>query len=155
MIERKQYLEQLIDKKENGMVKVITGIRRCGKSFLLFEIYRQYLRSVGVAEDQIIELALDDDENAMYRDPVRLGEYVRGKMTDRNTMYYIFLDEIQKVSTIQNPYVDDPEQKIGFVDVVLGLMKKPNADVYVTGSNSKMLSSDIMTEFRGRGDEVL
>ena len=154
MIERKQYLEQLIDKKENGMVKVITGIRRCGKSFLLFEIYRQYLLSVGVAEEQIIELALDDDENAMYRDPVRLGEYVRGKMTDGDTMYYIFLDEIQKVSTIQNPYVDDPEQKIGFVDVVLGLMKKPNADVYVTGSNSKMLSSDIMTEFRGRGDEV-
>ena len=118
MIERKQYLEQLIDKKENGMVKVITGIRRCGKSVLLFEIYRQYLLSVGVAEEQIIELALDDDENAMYRDPVRLGEYVRGKMTDRDTMYYIFLDEIQKVSTIQNPYVDDPEQKIGFVDVV-------------------------------------
>ena len=109
MIERKQYLEQLIDKKENGMVKVITGIRRCGKSFLLFEIYRQYLLSVGVAEEQIIELALDDDENAMYRDPVRLGEYVRGKMTDRDTMYYIFLDEIQKVSTIQNPYVDYPE----------------------------------------------
>ena len=154
MIERNSYLNELIDKRGNGLVKVITGIRRCGKSYLLFNIYHKYLNSIGVDDNQIIEIALDDDENAMYRDPVKLGEYVRGRMTDRDKTYYIFLDEIQKVSTVKNPYVDDPNQKIGFVDVVLGLMKKPNADVYVTGSNSRMLSSDILTEFRGRGDEI-
>ena len=154
MIERNSYLKQLIDKRENGLVKVITGIRRCGKSYLLFNIYHEYLIGTGVDDSCIIELALDDDENAMHRDPIKLGEYVRSRMVDRDKTYYIFLDEIQKVSTIKNPYVDDPTQKIGFVDVVLGLMKKPNADVYVTGSNSKMLSSDILTEFRGRGDEI-
>ena len=154
MIERNSYLKQLIDKRENGLVKVITGIRRCGKSYLLFNIYHEYLIGTGVDDSCIIELALDDDENAMHRDPIKLGEYVRSRMIDRDKTYYIFLDEIQKVSTIKNPYVDDPTQKIGFVDVVLGLMKKPNADVYVTGSNSKMLSSDILTEFRGRGDEI-
>ncbi len=154
MIERKAYLDELIAKKDNGMVKVITGIRRCGKSYLLFTIYRRYLHSIGVADDCIIGLALDDDENAMYRNPLRLGEYIRGLIADTNKRYYIFLDEIQKVATIQNPYLDDENETIGFVDVVLGLMKKPNADLYVTGSNSKMLSSDIVTEFRGRGDEV-
>ena len=153
MIERNIYLNQLIERKQNGMVKVITGIRRCGKSVLLFNIYHQYLNSIGVDDSHIIELALDDDENIALRNPINLGEYIRGKMTDSET-YYIFLDEIQKVSTIKNPYVDAPDQKVSFVDVVLGLMKKPNADVYVTGSNSKMLSSDILTEFRGRGDEV-
>lgn len=153
MIERNTYLNQLIERKRNGMVKVITGIRRCGKSVLLFNIYHQYLNSIGVDDSHIIELALDDDENIALRNPINLGEYIRGKMTDSET-YYIFLDEIQKVSTIKNPYVDAPDQKVSFVDVVLGLMKKPNADVYVTGSNSKMLSSDILTEFRGRGDEV-
>ncbi len=154
MIERKTYLKQLIDKKDNGMVKVITGIRRVGKSFLLFEIYHQYLNSIGVLDEQIIEVALDDDENAMYRNPIKLGEYIRSKIEDKSKKYYIFLDEIQKVKTVKNPYLNDDEEKISFVDVVLGLMKKPNADVYVTGSNSKMLSSDIMTEFRGRGDEI-
>ena len=154
MIERNSYLQHLIERKQNGLVKVITGIRRCGKSFLLFNIYHQYLNSIGVDDEHIIELALDDDENAVYRNPIKLGEYVRSRMIDRDKTYYIFLDEIQKVSTVKNPYVDDPGQKIGFVDVVLGLMKKPNADVYVTGSNSKMLSSDILTEFRGRGDEI-
>ena len=153
MIARNSYLNQLIERKQNGMVKVITGIRRCGKSFLLFNIYHQYLNSIGVDDGHIIELALDDDENIVLRNPINLGEYIRSRMTDNQT-YYIFLDEIQKVSIIKNPYVDDPDQKISFVDVVLGLMKKPNADVYVTGSNSKMLSSDILTEFRGRGDEV-
>lgn len=154
MIDRTDYLNMLIERRENGMVKVITGLRRCGKSFLLFEIYRQYLLSNGIKEDEIIALALDDDENAMYRNPLRLGEYIRSRIVDPRKTYYIFIDEIQKVASIKNPYLDDPEEKIGFVDVVLGLMKKPNVDVYVTGSNSKMLSSDIMTEFRGRGDEV-
>ena len=97
MIERKQYLDQLISKKENGMIKVITGIRRCGKSYLLFEIYHQYLNSIGVDDEHIIELALDDDENIRYRNPIELGEYIRSLLVDKDKMYYIFLDEIQKV----------------------------------------------------------
>lgn len=136
------------------MVKVITGIRRCGKSYLLFEIYREYLKSIGVDEDHIIALALDDDENIRYRNPLELGQYIRSLLVDKDKMYYVFLDEIQKVATIPNPYVPGGDEKVGFVDVLLGLMKIKNIDLYVTGSNSKMLSSDILTEFRGRGDEI-
>ena len=154
MIERKKYLEKLISKKENGLVKVITGIRRCGKSYLLFNIYKDYLKSIGVADDCIICLALDDDENIRYRNPLELGKHIRSLTADESKTYYVFLDEIQKVVTIQNPYIEGVEDKIGFVDVVLGLMKHDNIDLYVTGSNSKMLSSDILTEFRGRGDEI-
>ena len=154
MIERKKYLEKLISKKENGLVKVITGIRRCGKSYLLFNIYKDYLKSIGVDDECIICLALDDDENIKYRNPLELGKHIRSLTADESKTYYVFLDEIQKVVTIQNPYIEGVEDKIGFVDVVLGLMKHDNIDVYVTGSNSKMLSSDILTEFRGRGDEI-
>ncbi len=154
MIERKKYLDKLISRKQNGLVKVITGIRRCGKSYLLFNIYKDYLKSIGVEEECIICLALDDDENIRYRNPLELGEYIRSLTADESKEYYVFLDEIQKVVTIQNPYVEGVEDKISFVDVVLGLMKRENVDVYVTGSNSKMLSSDILTEFRGRGDEI-
>lgn len=154
MIERKQYLDRLISKKQNGLVKVITGIRRCGKSYLLFNIYKDYLKSVGVGDDCIICLALDDDENIRYRNPIELGKYIRSLTKDKDKHYYVFLDEIQKVVTVQNPYIKGVEDKIGFVDVVLGLMKHENIDIYVTGSNSKMLSSDILTEFRGRGDEI-
>lgn len=154
MIERRKYLDKLISKKGNGLVKVITGIRRCGKSYLLFNIYKDYLKSIDVEDDCIIELALDDDENIKYRNPLELGKYIRSLTTDPNKTYYVFLDEIQKVATIQNPYIEGVEDKIGFVDVVLGLMKHDNIDVYITGSNSKMLSSDILTEFRGRGDEI-
>lgn len=154
MIERKRYLDELISKKDNGMIKVITGIRRCGKSYLLFNIYHEYLNSVGVDDGHIIELALDDDENIKYRNPILLGEYIRSLLVDKDKTYYIFLDEIQKVKSVKNPYLDDDGETVGFVDVLLGLMKKKNADVYVTGSNSKMLSSDILTEFRGRGDEI-
>ncbi len=154
MIERKRYLDKLIRKKENGMIKVITGIRRCGKSYLLFEIYHQYLNSIGVDDSHIIELALDDDMNIRYRNPIELGNYIREQIKDKEQMYYIFLDEIQKVASIPNPYLPDSDEKVGFVDVVLGLMKIRNADIYVTGSNSRMLSSDILTEFRGRGDEI-
>ena len=154
MIERKKYLEKLISKKENGLVKVITGIRRCGKSYLLFNIYKDYLKSIGVEDECIICLALDDDENIKYRNPLELGKHIRNLTADESKTYYVFLDEIQKVVTIQNPYIEGVEDKIGFVDVVLGLMKHDNIDVYVTGSNSKMLSSDILTEFRGRGDEI-
>lgn len=154
MIERKRYLDKLIEKKGNGLVKVITGIRRCGKSFLLFRIYKEYLRSIGVEDSCIICLALDDDENIRYRNPLELGKHLRALTSDESKTYYVFLDEIQKVVTIQNPYVEGVEDKIGFVDVVLGLMKRENVDLYVTGSNSRMLSSDILTEFRGRGDEI-
>lgn len=154
MIERKKYLDKLISKKENGLVKVITGIRRCGKSYLLFNIYKDYLKSTGVEEERIICLALDDDENIRYRNPIELGKYIRSLTADESKVYYVFLDEIQKVVTIQNPYIEGAEDKIGFVDVLLGLMKRDNIDLYVTGSNSKMLSSDILTEFRGRGDEI-
>ena len=154
MIERKKYLDKLISRKQNGLVKVITGIRRCGKSYLLFNIYKDYLKSIGVEDECIICLALDDDENIRYRNPLELGKYIRSLTADESKEYYVFLDEIQKVVTIQNPYVEGVEDKISFVDVVLGLMKRDNIDVYVTGSNSKMLSSDILTEFRGRGDEI-
>ncbi|MBO5064930.1 MAG: ATP-binding protein [Clostridia bacterium] len=154
MIERKKYLDKLISKKQNGLVKVITGIRRCGKSYLLFNIYKEYLKSIGVEEDCIICLALDDDENIKYRNPLELGKYIRSLTVDESKTYFVFLDEIQKVVTIQNPYIDGVEDRISFVDVLLGLMKRENIDLYVTGSNSKMLSSDILTEFRGRGDEI-
>lgn len=154
IIERKRYLDKLIAKRENGLIKVITGIRRCGKSFLLLELYHAHLISSGVAEENIIELALDEIANARYRNPLELDQYVRNRLTNKNEKYYVFIDEIQKVSEIQNPYVDDPKAKLGFVDVLLGLMKLKNIDLYVTGSNSRMLSSDILTEFRGRGDEI-
>jgi hypothetical protein len=153
VIERKRYLDKIITKKGNGLIKVVTGIRRCGKSYLLFELYKQYLRSCGVDEAHIITLALDDDENIQYRNPLELGKYIRSRIVD-NDMYYILLDEIQKVVSIQNPYLPNAEDKVGFVDVLLGLMKIKNVDLYVTGSNSKMLSSDILTEFRGRSDEI-
>ena len=154
VIERKEYLQQLIDKKDNGRVKIVTGIRRCGKSYLLFELYTRYLRDQGVRENQIIGIALDELPNAKYRNPIELDKYIRDQITDKRKRYYILIDEIQFVSEIQNPYVNDPQAKISFIDVVLGLMKIRNADVYVTGSNSRMLSSDILTQFRDRGDEI-
>ena len=154
MINRDRYLNKLIRKKENGLVKVITGIRRCGKSYLLFEIYHQYLNQIGIDDDHIIELSLDDDINIRYRNPLELGQYIRSLIIDKEQMYYVFLDEIQKVATIPNPYLPGNDETVGFVDVLLGLMKIKNVDLYVTGSNSKMLSSDILTEFRGRGDEI-
>ena len=153
-IERKKYLEKLIAKKENGLVKVITGVRRCGKSYLLFEIFRDYLISIGVEDKFIIGLALDEVQNAKYRNPMELDKYIRGKIVEDDGLYYVFIDEIQKVVELQNPYVNDTSAKIGFVDVLLGLMKIENVDLYVTGSNSKMLSSDILTEFKDRGDEI-
>ena len=153
-IKRDRYLQKLIDRRENGLIKVITGIRRCGKSYLLFELYRRYLLEDGVSDAQIIGLALDEDVNARYRNPLELGQYIRSLLTEKNKMYYVFLDEIQKVAAIPNPYLPGTEETIGFVDVLLGLMKLKNVDLYVTGSNSRMLSTDILTEFRGRGDEI-
>ncbi len=154
IIERRHYLDKLISKKDNGMVKVITGIRRCGKSFLLFNLYHSYLNSIGIADENIIELALDEAANARYRNPLELDAYIRTKVSDKSGRFYVFLDEIQFVKDIKNPYLDERGARIGFIDAILGLMKLKNVDLYVTGSNSHMLSSDILTEFRGRGDEI-
>ena len=151
---RKQYMDQLIRKKDNGRIKVITGLRRSGKSYLLFNLYRQYLLNNGVGEEQIIGLALDEIDNAKYRNPFELNKAVKERMPDKQKRYYVFIDEIQFVTEIQNPYVNDPNETLTFIDVVLGLMKLPNVDVYVTGSNSKMLSTDVLTQFRDRGDEI-
>ena len=138
-IKRDIYLNKLIDRKENDMIKVITGIRRCGKSYLMDPIYKNYLLSTGVKEDHIIKLELDSVENEEYLDRHKLYKYIMDQIKD-DKMYYILLDEIQKVD--------------GFESVLNSFLRKENLDVYVTGSNSKFLSSDIITEFRGRGDEV-
>ena len=154
IIKRPKYLDKIISKKENGLIKVITGIRRCGKSFLLFELYHEYLNSQGVSDDRIIEIALDEEINARYRNPMELGQYIREITADKNKYFYVFIDEIQMVYDIQNPYLNIKEATIGFIDVLLGLMKLKNVDLYVTGSNSKMLSTDILTQFKDRGDEI-
>ncbi len=153
-IKRTQYLNQLVKKMHNGRVKIITGVRRCGKSYLLFNLFCTYLRQNGVGDEQIIELALDEIGNSKYRNPFELDSYIRQKMTDKSIHYYVMIDEIQFVSEVQNPYVSDSSAKVGFADVILGLMKIKNADIYITGSNSKMLSSDVLTQFRDRGDEI-
>lgn len=136
---RNVYLEKLIRKKHNGMIKVITGIRRCGKSYLLFNLFNNYLIREGVKEDHIIKLALDDRANAQYRDPDKLCDYVHSMILDKD-MYYILLDEVQFVNE--------------FEDVLNSFLHIENADTYVTGSNAKFLSKDIITEFRGRGDQI-
>ena len=138
-ITRNFYLNQLIQGKQNGLIKIITGIRRCGKSYLLFNLFYQHLISVGVNDDHIIKIALDDIESSTLRDPLALYRHIKEKMVD-NDLYYILLDEIQLV-----PH---------FEDVLNSFLRIENADVYVTGSNSKFLSSDIITEFRGRSDEI-
>lgn len=152
IIARDQYLNKLVLKRNNGLIKVITGIRRSGKSFLLFEIFHNYLIKNGIPKQNIIEVSLEDATSSRYRNPLELDRYIRSRIKNNNQTYVVMLDEIQKVSEITNPYL--PDDKIGFVDVLLGLQKLPNVDLYVTGSNSRMLSSDIITEFRGRGDEV-
>ncbi len=153
-IKRERYLNKLINKKENGLIKIITGIRRCGKSYLLFNLYHEYLNSIGVEDKYIIELALDDIANAKYRNPIELDKHIRNLVAEKDKVFYVFIDEIQKVEELQNPYLDTTNAKLTFVDVLLGLMKIKNIDLYVTGSNSKMLSSDILTEFKDRGDEI-
>ena len=138
-IQRQFYLQQLIDGKQNGLIKIITGIRRCGKSYLLFKLFTQYLLSSGVQDDHIIRIALDDIESRELRDPLLLYKHIKDRMADEE-LYYVLLDEVQLV----------PQ----FEEVLNSLLRMDNADVYVTGSNSKFLSSDIITEFRGRGDEI-
>ncbi len=139
LVERNYYLNKLISKKENKLIKIITGIRRCGKSYLLDPIFKDYLLGSGVKADHIIKLELDSIENEEYLNAKKLYEYIMKKIKD-NDMYYIILDEIQKVEK--------------FESVLNSFLRKTNIDVYVTGSNSKFLSSDIITEFRGRGDEI-
>lgn len=138
-IKRDIYLEQLKIRKNNGMVKIITGIRRCGKSFLLFVLYKKYLLENGVDKDHIIEIALDGIENEELRDPKKCFQYIKNEMKDEQ-MYYLLLDEVQFMPR--------------FEEVLNSLLRIQNIDMYVTGSNSKFLSSDIVTEFRGRGDEI-
>lgn len=138
-IKRDIYLNRLINRKNNGMIKVVTGVRRCGKSYLLFKLFYDYLRQNGVSEDHIIRMALDDRMNKQYRNPDVLCNYVRQRIKDKQ-QYYILLDEVQFVSE--------------FEDVLNSFLHIENADTYVTGSNAKFLSKDIITEFRGRGDEV-
>ena len=152
MIERKKYLEALIRRQWNHRIKVITGIRRCGKSTLLFELFREYLLSSGVSENNIISLALDDDLNEKYRDPHCLSAYVRELASDPAQKYYVLIDEIQ--FAISKEELRQKDQPVRLYSVLNGFLRLKNIDVYVTGSNSKMLSKDISTEFRGRGDEV-
>jgi len=153
-IQRQGYLDKLISKRENGLIKIITGLRRSGKSYLLFRIYYNYLISIGVDREHIVTLALDSDVNSKYRNPLELSAYLHQRIGVDKGTYYILLDEIQMVEPIANPYLPDGVKKIGFTDVLLGLLQLPNTDIYVTGSNSRMLSQDIVTEFRGRGDEI-
>ena len=138
-IKRDYYLQKLIDRKENHLIKIITGIRRCGKSYLLNHLFKNYLLETGVKKDHIIMVGLDDDDNEALLDVHELSKYIKSQIKD-DDLYYILLDEIQLVE--------------GFEYLLNGLLRKENLDVYVTGSNSKFLSSDIITEFRGRGDEI-
>ena len=147
MYPRTEYLNKLIAKRNNGRIKIITGLRRSGKSVLLFKLYKEHLLNEGVSEDQIITIALDVLENVRYRNPIELDKYIRERMINTKKQYYILIDEIQFVAEIQNPYVDNPDAKISFIDVILGFMQMQNADVYVTGSDSKMLSSDVDAGF--------
>jgi len=139
VIKRDIHLKKLIDSKHNGMIKVVTGIRRCGKSYLLFNLFCQHLKEAGIADDHIIKVDLEDRRNKELRNPDALLRYIDSHMTDQQ-MYYILLDEVQHVNE--------------FEDVLNSYLKIENADVYVTGSNSRFLSTDVITEFRGRGDEI-
>jgi len=150
---RERYLSELIKRKGNGLVKVVTGIRRCGKSYLLFTLFKQHLLDSGVKTAQIIEIALDDDAMESLRDPRQLSAYVRKRIGRRSLPVYVLIDEIQMCEEVVST-VEGSETKITFYDVLNGLSKLPNVDLYVTGSNSKMLSKDIPTHFRDRGFEV-
>ena len=152
-IKRDTYLNELIQYMWDGQIKVITGIRRCGKSFLLRRLFKKHLLESGVAEEQIIEIELDLARDIKYRNPLELAGYVRGRVNGKDERFYLFIDEIQMSDEVNNPY--NPEgKKITFYDALNDLRELENIDIYVTGSNSKMLSSDILTEFRGRSDEI-
>lgn len=161
MIRRDLYLQRLMDRRHNGFVKIITGIRRCGKSYLLFRIFKRQLLSSGVRPEQIVEIALDDKRFAELKDPIRLAEYIDVRIRGRG-WHYVFIDEIQECLKVLPPGIDPeriaPEDRenayVTFYTVLNGLLRRTNVDVYVTGSNSRLLSSDIATNFRDRGDEV-
>ena len=152
VIRRDRYLERLISKQNNGMIKVITGIRRSGKSYLLFNLFYDHLLASGTPEDNIICIALDDVENEAYRDPYRLYLYIKERVQDNREQYYVLIDEAQYA--ISKEEMKNPDEPIRLYGVLNSLLRKSNVDVYITGSNSKFLSSDVMTEFRGRGDEI-
>jgi predicted AAA+ superfamily ATPase len=162
IINREYYVKELLSKRWNGKVKIITGIRRCGKSFLLSTLYKDYLKKEGVTDDCFVEIALDKKAHVKYRNPNELYDYVVNRTQDMNKRYYVFIDEIQLSFKIKNPDVDEsqvPEEDhdmlyITFYDILNDLMGRSNLDVYVTGSNSKMLSKDIVTNFRDRGTEI-
>ena len=162
MIQREKYLNELINVMDNKMPKVITGIRRCGKSYLLKELFSNYLIQNGVSSDNIIIMELDDITNMEYRNPIKLTQYVKDRLTNSDN-YYVIIDEIQLVTSIINPEFTDgkivlakPEDEniITFVDVILGLSRIKNVDLYVTGSNSKLLSKDVVTEFRDKAINI-
>ena len=138
-IKRDKYLNDIINRMHNGMIKVVTGIRRSGKSYLLFKIFREYLREQGVDDAHVIAIKLDQRKNRQYRDPEVILDYIEFLVVD-DGQYYVLLDEVQMLTA--------------FEEVLNSLMHMDNVDVYVTGSNSKFLSKDVLTEFRGRGDEV-
>lgn len=160
-INRDSYLERLVHFMHNGTVKVVTGVRRCGKSYLLRTLFHRYLINNGVPEDHIVEIDLEAEGNERFWDPLALGEYIRNRIKD-NGRYFVILDEIQRVRKTLPPGVDlariAPEEQesayVTFYDVLNGLNNRKNVDVYVTGSNSKMLSKDVMTVFRGRSTEI-
>ncbi len=152
-IKRDQYLNKLISFMWDGQIKVITGIRRCGKSYLLGKIFKNHLLAEGVAEDHIIYIQLDLTRDIRYRNPLDLASTIRAKVEGKDEPYYLFVDEIQMSDEVPNPYNPDGK-RITFYDALNDLKTLSNLDIYVTGSNSKMLSSDILTEFRGRSDEI-
>ncbi len=162
IIERREYIEQLLSKRWNGKVKIITGIRRSGKSFLLFNLFKKRLIEEGVGENDFVEVALDRKSGIKYRNPNQLYDYVMKRTADTKRKYYVFIDEIQLSFKVKDESVDEslvPEEDrellyTTFYDVLNDLMARPNLDVYVTGSNSKMLSKDIVTNFRDRGCEI-
>lgn len=138
-IKRDFYLQKLIDRENNGLIKIVTGIRRSGKSYLLNNIFHKYLNGKGVDDEHIIKIALDSEESEKFLRPLALTNYVKDRIAD-DKIHYVILDEIQKANN--------------FVSILNGFLRLPNVDVYVTSGNSKFLTSDIVTEFRGRGDEV-
>ena len=140
IVPRENYVDMLASGRGNGLVKIVTGGRRCGKSFLLFNLFHNFLKHQGVKDDHIIELSLDDLRNSVLRDPMKLLEYVDHHTSKDGSVYYIILDEVQEVDR--------------FVELLLSLMHQPNLEIYVSGSNSKFLSSDVVTEFRGRGQDI-
>ena len=152
MIQRNLYIQQLISYMWDGQIKVITGIRRCGKSVLLFELFRDYLLSQGTNADHIITIELDKRKDIKYRNPIALCDMVEEKIQESTQQYYLFIDEIQLSISVPDP--DFPGEKVTIYEMLNELRGYKNLDIYVTGSNSKMLSSDIMTEFRGRSSQI-